>query len=249
MRRRSRALFDMASACCAQLLACAEPQCASLSDAGLQPGAVEGDASVFAEITVEVGLSEWVTADAAGVVASAQTRVVINGGGEQGHVADLQIDADGTVLEEFGSAATPPNYAFQYTPSDPQPGQPVELRFRLQGSRFTLSLTPLRVELTAPTPGEELPADAPLQVRWRGVAVPPDELSLDVSRCPIEYEELARADHEATFGPRRKARDQMLPCTVMLRTSWSTEQELERVPFKALSLKRVSQRTRPFTLR
>lgn len=244
----NRALCTAACVCWPLAAACAESE--TPADAGDPLGALDGDASVFADISLAVSLGQHDIADPAGrVLVGAETRVIVNGGSGDGRVDGLHVEANGSELKEIGSAGTPVQYAFLYSPTDPQPGQSVTVLVRLRASRFTLSVAPLSVELNAPKPDQELDADAVLLVRWSGIDAPPDELWLNADRCPVEYEERERLDHQAQFEPRRTAQNHTLPCAVTLHTSWSQAEDIERSPFKALTLRRVTQRIRPFTLR
>ena len=104
--------------------------------------------------------------------------VEINGGTAEGRVPGLSVLADGAVIQETGSAASPPKFSFQYLPPNPVHGQGVAIELRLETTSFSLSAEPPVVEIVSPSVDETMAADQTLVLRWTGTSTAPDQASI-----------------------------------------------------------------------
>jgi hypothetical protein len=219
--------------------------------------APSGDQRVFSEIDVEIRTSVGDTFDPnvatdPPLTTNGGAYVWINDGTSEGRVPGLRVFADGTEIEESGSAAAPPTFSFQYNRSDAVHGQPVDLEFRYQGASVTLRTEPLVVELTSPLAEQTVPADQELVIRWSGVRSAPTELLLSpTDPCTVALERVAIGETEAVFAPVSDPQGNDPPCRFNLTASWSSGQmpSLSPAPFRSLVLEGGTRRIVAFTIR
>jgi hypothetical protein len=200
-----------------------------------------GDTSVFASIDVLIRVSEYQHRDSDARIPGELppirlgrgVHVTIDGGRSEGRVPGLRVFANGSEVDEVGSAADPPSFSYQYYPhyhvSEPLVrGDRTLLELRLDGASFHVWVDPLAGEITSPSSEASVSPDAPLLVRFTG-GFGEAQVSMYAARaegggrCAVEYRVRAVREHEAELAPEWPADDTPRagpPCSAEVEVGW-----------------------------
>lgn len=217
------------------------------------------DSTVFSEIDVRIRVysSDSVDSNARDedgnflpeppIVASRGARIEINDGTAEGRVSGLRVFSDGEELTETGSAGSPQKFSFQRDDLDtPDQDQDFEISFRYEEASYAVSVSPLEVELTSPTPDQMLRENDPLTLEWTGIDVSPEPVVIGArgQSCILTFTPI----DDSTFVQERKQAGQEPPCRFELSADWAAESVVSDSAFRSLVLVRAARRIRRFSV-